>query len=70
MVGKKLSLSQLISQHKISVLRGPDVVIKQIDDRNITTVSNYGVTARIVEADIECTNGYIHLIDTVIIKVS
>ena len=32
-------------------------------------VSNDGVVARVVRGDIECTNGYIHLIDRVVFKV-
>ena len=36
-----------------------------------TTFVNYdGVVAKIVRADIECTNGYIHLIDKVVVKVT
>ena len=36
----------------------------------MTTFVNYdGVVAKIVRPDIECTNGYIHLIDKVVVKV-
>lgn len=36
----------------------------------MTTFVNYdGVVARIVRPDIECTNGFIHLIDKVVVKV-
>ena len=36
----------------------------------MTTFVNYdGVIAKIVRPDIECTNGYIHLIDKVVVKV-
>ena len=35
-----------------------------------TTFVNYdGVVAKVVRPDIECTNGYIHLIDKVVVKV-
>ena len=37
----------------------------------MTTFVNYdGVVARIVRPDIECTNGFIHLIDKVVVKVT
>ena len=68
-VGEKLSISDLVSRHKISVIRGPHVTINQFVTRDMITVSNYGVTSKIVYGNIECTNGYIHLIDTVILKV-
>ena len=29
----------------------------------VTTVSFDGITARVVRGDLECTNGYIHLLD-------
>ena len=32
--------------------------------------AGYGVVARVVRGDIECTNGYIHLVDSVIMRVS
>ena len=35
----------------------------------VTTVSKDGIVARVVRANIECTNGYIHLIDKVVMKV-
>ena len=35
----------------------------------VTTVSKDGIVARVVRANIECTNGYIHLIDRVVMKV-
>ena len=35
----------------------------------VTTVSYDGIVARVVRANIECTNGYIHLIDKVVMKV-
>jgi hypothetical protein len=34
----------------------------------VTTVSFDGITARVVRGDLECTNGYIHLLDRVIMK--
>ena len=35
----------------------------------MTTYVNYdGVVAKVVKSDIECTNGYIHLIDKVVVK--
>ena len=35
----------------------------------VTKVTYDGIEARVVRANIECTNGYIHLIDRVIMKV-
>ena len=35
----------------------------------VTTVSYDGIVALVVRANIECTNGYIHLIDKVVMKV-
>ena len=50
-------------------MRGSEVIIKQVDD-DLTIVTNHGVTSRIVQSDIECSNGYIHLIDAVLVKVT
>ena len=35
----------------------------------VSLVNYDGLTARIVRPNIECTNGYIHLIDKVVVKV-
>ena len=41
-----------------------------ISSSETVSLVNYdGLTARIVRANIECTNGYIHLIDKVVVKV-
>ena len=53
---------------KVPVMRGSEVMIKQVND-DLTIVTNHGVTSKIVQADIECSNGYIHLIDKVVVKV-
>ena len=36
----------------------------------VITVSVGGVMGRVVRGDIECSNGYIHIIDTVLAQVS
>ena len=54
---------------RAAVVRGPDLAITRSED-NLTLVTGYGVVARVVRGDIECTNGYIHLVDSVIMRVS
>lgn len=52
------------------MLRGPSLkVFAKEENGEMTTFVNYdGVVARIVRPDIECTNGFIHLIDKVVVK--
>ena len=46
-------------------------VQNSLNSLETTTFVNYdGVVAKIVRPDIECTNGYIHLIDKVVVKVN
>jgi len=73
-VGAKMSLKQMLANSKdgkdFDVLRGPSLkVFTKEENGEMTTFVNYdGVVARIVRPDIECTNGFIHLIDKVVVK--
>ena len=49
-------------------MRGSELIVKHVDE-NLTIVTNHGVTAKIVQGNIKCKNGYIHMIDTVLTKV-
>ena len=49
-------------------MRGSELIVKNVDE-NLTIVTNHGVTAKIVQGNIKCKNGYIHMIDTVLTKV-
>ena len=71
MAGTKLSLATLAADQQLRAapVRGPDLAITRSED-NLTLVTGYGVVARVVRGDIECTNGYIHLVDSVIMRVS
>ena len=71
MAGTKLSLATLAADQQLraAVVRGPDLAITRSED-NLTLVTGHGVVARVVRGDIECTNGYIHLVDSVIKRVS
>ena len=71
MAGTKLSLATLAADQQLraAVVRGPDLAITRSED-NLTLVTGHGVVARVVRGDIECTNGYIHLVDFVIMRVS
>merc|ERR1712113_773403 len=71
-VGAKMSLKQMLDNSKhgkdFDVMRGPSLkVFTKEENGEMTTFVNYdGVVARIVRPDIECTNGFIHLIDKVV----
>ena len=68
-----MSIADLLDDHKVAVKRGSDVTITNFKEDNVSktiiSYDNYGISARVVQADIKCTNGYIHLIDSVFIKV-
>ena len=53
---------------QVPVKRGTEIIVKHVDN-NLTIVTNHGVAAKIVQGDIKCSNGYIHMIDTVLTKV-
>ena len=67
--GEGLGIAELKERRRVSVVRGGDLVIRRVEGSNMTVVTRHGILARVVEADISCTNGYIHLIDRVIVKV-
>ena len=71
--GRKMSIADLLNDHKVAVKRGSDVTITNFKEDNVSrtiiSYDSYGIAARVVQADIKCTNGYIHLIDSVFIKV-
>ena len=67
--GEGLGIAELKERRRVSVVRGGDLVIRRVEGSNMTVVTRHGILARVVEADISCTNGYIHLIDRVMFKV-
>ena len=67
--GAGLGLGELTQRRRVKVVRGGDMVITRVEGSNMTVLTRHGILARVVEADIRCTNGYIHLIDRVIVKV-
>jgi len=73
-VGDKMSLRDMISATQsgtgVEVMRGPPLQIStSIENGETVSFVNYdGITSRIVRPNIECTNGYIHLIDKVVMK--
>ena len=69
MAGEGLGIAELTERRRVGVVRGGDLVIRRVEGSNMTVVTRYGILARVVEADIRCSNGYIHLIDRVIVKV-
>jgi len=73
-VGAKLSLNELVKASQegkgFEVMRGSPLQLSTQEENGeiVTTVSYDGIVARVVRANIECTNGYIHLIDKVVMK--
>lgn len=73
-VGEKLSLHELVRNSQdgkgFEVMRGSPLQLSEQEENGemVTTVSYDGIVARVVRANIECTNGYIHLIDRVVMK--
>jgi len=70
-IGSKLSLADMtrVSEEAggVGVLRGAPLTV-HTDQHGLTTILYDGLSARIVRPDIECSNGYIHLIDRVVMK--
>eukprot|EP00090_Calanus_glacialis_P012795 TRINITY_DN2142_c0_g1_i1.p1 TRINITY_DN2142_c0_g1~~TRINITY_DN2142_c0_g1_i1.p1 ORF type:complete len:616 (-),score=157.05 TRINITY_DN2142_c0_g1_i1:467-2314(-) len=73
-VGAKLSINELVKASQegkgFEVMRGSPLQLSTQEENGemVTTVSKDGIVARVVRANIECTNGYIHLIDKVVMK--
>jgi len=69
-VGSALSLANMTSAGEVVVNKGPPLKVSHTIEHGetVTTVSFDGITARVVRGDLECTNGYIHLLDRVIMK--
>jgi uncharacterized surface protein with fasciclin (FAS1) repeats len=73
-IGAKMSLKEIIDDSLkgkgLDVLRGPALQIysEETNGETMTFVNYDGVVAKIVRPNIECTNGYIHLIDKVVVK--
>ncbi|MCW5935104.1 MAG: fasciclin domain-containing protein [Fimbriimonadia bacterium] len=60
-VSGKVTSGQVVKVNKAKTLQGSDVKVK-VSGKNVM-INN----AKVVKADIECTNGVIHVIDTVIL---
>jgi len=70
-IGSSLSLANLTKAGEVVVNKGPPLIVDQSRVKHgetVTTVSFDGITARVVRGDLACTNGYIHLLDRVIMK--
>jgi len=73
-VGAKLSLNELVTASQegrgFEVVRGTplQLSVEEKHGEMVTTVAYDGIVARVVRANIECKNGYIHLIDKVVMK--
>lgn len=60
-VSGKVTSGQVVKVNKAKTLQGSDVKVK-VSGKNVM-INN----AKVVKADIECTNGVIHVMDTVIL---
>lgn len=73
-VGAKLSIDDLVKASNegkgFEVMRGSplQLVTEEKNGESVTFVKYETIEARVVRANIECTNGYIHLIDKVVMK--
>ena len=66
--GARLGLHQLRARERLTVQGGPSLVVRTQEDR-LYLLTTDGRKAKIIQADIECRDGVIHLIDTVIMQV-
>jgi uncharacterized surface protein with fasciclin (FAS1) repeats len=69
-VGAKLSIEELVFNETLDMLRGGPFKFSTriVDGESVTIVTHDDREAVVVRANIECTNGYIHVIDNVIMK--
>jgi len=69
-VGMKLSVEQMVENRTLTTIRGPPLHIYQeeIEGETVTMVRHQSTTARIIRPNLETSNGYIHIIDSVIMK--
>ena len=65
-VGSKLSLSELVSVGSVVMKRGSPLRVEARGEEVVVIYED--IEARVVRGDLECTNGYVHLIDRVIMK--
>jgi len=65
-VGAKLSLSDLVSLGTVGMKRGSPLTVEK-SEKGVMVIYD-DIQARVVRGDLECTNGYVHLIDKVIMK--
>ena len=63
LVGQRLTSDQLREGRSLAVERGPAISVRRQGD-SLQLVTRDGLTARIVQADIQCSNGVIHLVDS------
>lgn len=68
MSGSSLGLRRLREDGRVTVDRGGPLRVETRDGA-VLLVTEDGHTARVIEADIECSGGVIHLIDSVITEV-
>jgi len=69
-IGEKLSLEQILVKGSLSPLRGSPLKFYKelVDGETVAYVENENVKARVVRPNLQSSNGYIHVIDKVIMK--
>ena len=63
--GQRLTSDLLTHRRTLAVRRGPALTVR-MEGGGVHLVTSDGLTAKIVQADILCTNGVIHLVDSVL----
>jgi len=70
LVGEKLSLEQILEAGSLPTIRGEPLKFytEEINGETVAFVENETIKARVIRPNLQCSNGYIHVIDAVVMK--
>jgi len=69
-IGKAMNLTELLEAGKLETLRGAPLQIEAgtFEGEDVVYVKHEDIVAKIIRSNLKCSNGYIHIIDNVIMK--
>jgi len=69
-IGSALNIEDIVKSNKLTTVRGAplQVSLENFEGENAVFITHEEITARVIRSNLRCSNGYIHIIDKVIMK--
>lgn len=69
-IGSALNIEDIVKSNKLTTVRGAPLLVslENFEGENAVFITHEEITARVIRSNLRCSNGYIHIIDKVIMK--